>query len=247
MKKFIIAFLSGIFICSMPAIAFAGSIVNEIVYMVHLREVGIRFIINLVSIFILVRIIYFTRHRNKDFRFTFILFNFINFLICFLLSGAELQVSFAFGLFAIFSIMRYRTVTVPVKEMGYLFMCVALGLINALATTGDNHVLLIACNAFVLILALLLDWKIPSRATDDYIHSRQIIYERIDLIKPANYNRLLEDLRDRTGLPVFKVNVLSVDFLHDTALVSAYYHSKEQENNTKQETKLINSYVSRKK
>src|SRR5687768_10556685 len=93
----------------------------------------LRFGINLVMIYVLIRLIYYPRHKNKDFLFTFILFNVVNFLICILLSAAKIKMGFAFGLFAIFSILRYRTVTVPVREMGYFFISVAVGLINALA------------------------------------------------------------------------------------------------------------------
>src|SRR5699024_7186592 len=103
MRKFSFLFSSGMLFFAIPAMAQDTTIINDIVGMVHLREAGARFIINLISIFILARVIYYPRHRNRDFRFTFTLFNFINFLICFLLSGTELQVSFAFGLFAIFS------------------------------------------------------------------------------------------------------------------------------------------------
>src|SRR5262245_6933127 len=117
-----------------------------------LIELLIRFGINIVAIFILVRMIYYPRHKNKDFLFTFFLFNCLNFLICFLLSATKLKIGFAFGLFAIFSIMRYRTVVVPVKEMGYFFICVAIGVINALASADDKYLILIGCNIFILLV-----------------------------------------------------------------------------------------------
>ncbi len=98
----------------------------------------LRYSINFIVIVTLVRFIYYPRHKNKDFMFTFMLFNTVNFLICFLLSSLKLKLGFAFGLFAIFSILRYRTVSVPIREMGYFFMCVTIGIINALVDINQG-------------------------------------------------------------------------------------------------------------
>lgn len=191
---------------------------------VDFGEMIFRFIINTAAVVLLVRCIYYPRHKNKDFLFTFILFNSLNFLICFLLSDTKLKTGFAFGLFAIFSIMRYRTVMVPVKEMGYFFICVALGLINALAPVDDHYILLIACNTFILLLALVLD-----RFSLTHENVKEIIYERIDLITPSLRTEMLADLRARTGLPIHKVEIKTIDFLKDVAVIHAHYLSKESE------------------
>ena len=206
-----------------------------------LIELLTRFGINMAAIFVLVRLIYYPRHKNKDFVFTFILFNCVNFLICYLLSDTKLKTGFAFGLFAIFSIIRYRTVTVPVKEMGYFFLCVALGLINAMAfgdesgllqiNNGEmsakgwaNLVLLLGSNTFALLLTLLLD-----RFSLTHQNVKEIVYERIDLIRPESRDDMIADLRARTGLPIHKVEVRSIDFLKDVAIVHAHFYSKESE------------------
>src|SRR6187399_1263628 len=116
-----------------------------------MTEFLVRFLLNFVAIFTIVRLIYYPRYRNKDFLFTFFLFNIINFLICFLLSTAKLKIGFAFGLFAIFSILRYRTVTVPVREMGYFFISVTLGIINALASMENHMLQLFLANGIILV------------------------------------------------------------------------------------------------
>ena len=190
-----------------------------------LMELCMRFGVNLLFIFLLVRVIYYPRHKNKDFLFTFFLFNCLNFLICFLLSATKIKVGFAFGLFAIFSIMRYRTVMVPVKEMGYFFVCVALGIINALATVDDHYIVLIGCNIFIMFITLVLD----RNANLKHENVKEIKYERIDLIHPNKREAMIADLVNRTGLPVHKAEVISIDFLRDTALVHAYYFSKDNE------------------
>ena len=124
-----------------------------------LMEFLVRFGINLLFIIIIVRFIYYPRHRNKDFLFTFFLFNTVNFIICFLLSDTKLKTGFAFGLFAIFSIIRYRTVTVPIREMGYFFVAVTVGLINSLAVLESTQtaVILLMSNTIIIALILLLD------------------------------------------------------------------------------------------
>lgn len=194
-------------------IAEAG--VNSLNY----NDFGVRFLINVVTIFILARIIYFSRHRNTDFLFTLMLFNVVNFLICLLLSQATLEVGFAFGLFAIFSIMRYRTVTLPVKEMGYLFLSVATGLINALALPSGEYWILIIANVFILLLTFILE-KVTFSGNNK---TKDIIYERIDLIKPEKREEMIADLKERTGLDVQTVEILNINFLKDIAEIKIRY------------------------
>lgn len=192
---------------------------------INVMELIIRFGINIIAIFLLVRIIYYPRHKNKDFLFTFFLFNCLNFLICFLLSATKIKVGFAFGLFAIFSIMRYRTVVVPVKEMGYFFVCVAIGIINALATVDDNYIVLLGCNTFILLITLFLDRN--QNLTHENV--KEIKYERVDLIHPEKRDEMIADLVKRTGFPIHRVDIIYIDFLRDVATIHAYYYSKQNE------------------
>lgn len=185
----------------------------------NIQELAIRFIIDFIAIFILVRLIYFERQRNTDFLFILILFNCVNFLICYLLSGAQLEVGFAFGLFAIFSIMRYRTETLPVKEMGYLFLAVALGLINALASKQDGYILLLASNIFVIVLAFILEWTTEKGKNK----TKVILYERMELIVPEKKDEMLRDLQTRTGLPVRAFEIVRYDFLKDCVEIKIRY------------------------
>lgn len=187
-----------------------------------MTEFLVRFLLNFVAIFTIVRLIYYPRYRNKDFLFTFFLFNIINFLICFLLSTAKLKIGFAFGLFAIFSILRYRTVTVPVREMGYFFISVTLGIINALASMENYMVQLFIANGLVLALTYVLD----NRISLQHENFKEIVYERIDLIHPDKRNEMLADIRARTGLDVHRVEFIKIDFLKDVAFIHAFYFSQ---------------------
>ena len=189
-------------------------------------DIILRFGINILAIFILVRLIYYSTHKNKDFLFTFFLFNILIFIICLLLGATKIKIGFAFGLFAIFSIIRYRTVTVPIKEMGYFFTSVALGLVNALAATDGNFFVIIGCNLTILLLTLFLDKYLGLK----HENVKEIVYERIDLIQPENRSNMLEDLQKRTGLPIHRVEIRNVNFLRDTANIFAYYYAKSNEN-----------------
>ena len=122
----------------------------------RLAEFGFRFTLNAIVIFLLVRIIYYPRHRNKDFLFSFFLFNIINFIICYLLSSATIKIGFAFGLFAIFSIIRYRSVSVPIREMAYLLTSVTIGILNALSSLDTGLPELLISNGVLLLLTLAI-------------------------------------------------------------------------------------------
>lgn len=185
-----------------------------------------RAIIDFISIIILVGLIYYPKHKNKDFIFNFVLFNVVNFMICSLLGAVKIKIGFAFGLFAMFSIIRYRTIAISIKDMGYFFGCVALGMINSLASVDDGYYLLIACNAVILILTFGLE-RLDFLKNEN---SKDIVYDNVELIKPDNKLLLIEDLKIRTGLNIHNVEVISIDYLKDVALIKAYYFSKESLN-----------------
>jgi hypothetical protein len=175
--------------------------------------------LNLAVALIIVRCIYYPRTQEKNFVFSFIAFNTVIFFVLGLLTSVELSIGVGFGLFAIFSVLRYRTDEMPIREMTYLFVLIALPVMNAvLVPTGALDKLLLANGVVVVVLFLLeREWGFHFEA------SKQIVYERIDLITPANYEQLLADLRERTGLSVRRATVGRIDFLRDTAEVTLYY------------------------
>lgn len=191
----------------------------------RLAEFGFRFALNALVIFLLVRIIYYPRHRNKDFLFSFFLFNMINFLICYLLSSATIKIGFAFGLFAIFSILRYRTVSVPIREMAYLLTSVTIGILNALSSLEQGLPELLFSNGLLLLLTFVLDGKV----TLPHESSQMVVYEKIELIKPENRTQLLEDLKQRTGLPIHRIEIGRIDLVRDSARIRIFYLSQESQ------------------
>lgn len=187
---------------------------------------AVRLLVNLLSSFILVRLIYYNTHKNKDFLFTFFLFNLLIFIVCALLSTAAIQMGFAFGLFAIFSFIRYRTVTVPIKEMGYLFASLTIGIVNALAVPGPYFSVIIACNLLIIGVILMLDRFVNL----SHENMKEVVYERIDLIVPERREEMISDLKMRTGLPIHRLEVRSINFLRDVAYIAVFYYADENEN-----------------
>jgi Ca2+/Na+ antiporter len=147
-------------------------------------------------------------------------------MICYLLGAAKIKMGFAFGLFAIFSIIKYRTIVVSIKDMGYFFVCVALGMLNSLANISDGFTILMVCNLVILSLTYFLERL-------NFINNenvKEIIYDDVRLIKPDLRDELIADLTERTGLEIHKVEIVSINYLKDTVLLKAYYYSKESEN-----------------
>jgi hypothetical protein len=185
-----------------------------------------RFAFNLIVTLILVRFLYYQNNRRKDYLFTFLLISTIVFLLCILLDNVNLQLGFALGLFAIFGIIRYRTTQIPIKEMTYLFITIGVSVINALSGSSVSFLELVVTNLLVIGVTFSLDrvWLLKHES------SKLVIYEKIELITPARYEEMLNDLRERTGLNIHRAVVGKINFLRDTAEVIIYYYNSEVSN-----------------
>ena len=179
-----------------------------------------KFGINFIFLIIIVRLIYYRIKDDKDYVFTFIMFNILTFFICFLLRKVPMQMGFALGLFAVFGILRYRTEAIPIRHMTYLFIVIGISMINALSNKSISIFELIFTNGFITLITYLIDrvWF------QTFEESKNILYEKIDLIKPENQEDLIKDLKERTGLPIHAVKVEKIDFLRDTASITIYYN-----------------------
>lgn len=182
-------------------------------------ELILRFLFNLIVVLVLIRLIYYPITRRKDYLFTYILISTVVFLLCFLLENVKLQLGFALGLFAIFGIIRYRTNPIAIKEMTYLFIVIGISVMNALANKKISYTELVFTNFAIIAVTYGLEkvWllKHESRKT--------IIYEKIDLIKSGNYQLLIKDLEERTGLKINRIEIGRIDFLRDSARIRIYY------------------------
>ena len=185
-------------------------------------EFVLRFILNMAVIMILVRWLYYSKTKRKDYLFTYILISSIVFLLCFLLESVKLQIGFALGMFAIFGIIRYRTDAIPIKEMTYLFLIIGISVINALTNTETSLIDLLFSNFVIIFITYGLEklWLIKHES------SKLIIYEKINLIKEERYDELIRDLQERTGIrKINRVDIGKINFLRDICEITIYYYS----------------------
>ena len=212
----------------------------EIIDLPSFLELVGRFALNMVVILILVRWLYYSTTKRKEYLFTYILISSLIFLLCYLLAGVKLQIGFALGLFAIFGIIRYRTSSIPIKEMTYLFLIIGVSIINALADTKTSVAEILFTNFVIIVITFCME-KIWLQKHE---LSKIIIYEKINLIKPENNQDLLNDLQERTGIRKIKrVEIGKIDFLKDTCTLQIFYdvtgnqvNNTDQTDNTKDDT-----------
>lgn len=186
---------------------------------------GARFLINMVSVFILIRFIYYKMNKHRELFFTYFVFNLIIFFMCFFLNKVKISMGAAFGLFAVFSMLRYRTEDLSIKDMTYLFLVIAIGLMTAVIKLDDiafyyEFIIIIVINALVLVLTYLLESNVLIKQET----AKQIIYENIELIKPEKRHELMADLELRTGQKINRISIGKIDFLRDTALIKIYFY-----------------------
>jgi len=187
----------------------------------------LRFAFNLLVSWIIVQFFYYKKSRRRDYYFTFLLFSAAMFLLIFLMENVKLQIGFTLGLFAIFGMIRYRTETVPIREMTYLFVIIAMSVINGLSLNISYAELGLA-NA--LIIGLI--WITETERVLKHTSAKLVLYDRIELIVPERRAELMEDLEKRLGLKIDKLEVGHVDFLRDAAFIKVYYTLEKNERNT---------------
>lgn len=192
----------------------------------------IRFIINLVVVVFISRYFYYPHSRRRDYMFIFILMAMSIFLLVSLMEGGGMELGAAMGLFAIFGIMRFRTEAVPIREMTYLFMLIAVSVINAVAQ-GDYHPKAmywdgvgIVTIIFVNLVFVLMAWLFESSKIMSDSCSKYIKYDNVNLIAPERRAELKADLEKRTGLKIERIEVGMIDFLKDAVLIRIFYDEK---------------------
>ena len=190
----------------------------------------IRFVINLVVVSFIARKFYYPHSRRRDYMFIFILMAMSIFLLVSLMEGEGMNIGAAMGLFAIFGIMRFRTEAVPIREMTYLFMLIALSVVNAVAH-GEYHPKAdywdgvgIVTILFVNVAFVCMAWIFESSKVMRHQDCSKIIkYDNVSLITPEKREELKADLEKRTGLKIKRIEVGMLDFLKDSALIRIFY------------------------
>jgi len=187
----------------------------------HFIEFLIRLSLNTVVTLLVIRYIYYPVTHRKDYFFTFVLMSIVIFFLVYLLGDAQIEMGFAFGMFAIFGIIRYRTNPIPTKEMTYLFVVIGVSVINAISNEKLSLMEVVLANLFIILVTYVLE-KVWLTKQDI---SKTVTYERIELIKPERSEELLTDLRERTGLDIHRVEIGNIDFLRDTVKIRVFFYA----------------------
>lgn len=191
----------------------------------------VRFSMNLIVIITIVIGLYAKTSRRKDFYFSYIAVSIVIFLLCFLLANVKMELGFALGLFAVFSIIRYRTDSIPIKEMTYLFVVIVVSVINALANKKISYAELITTNLLIVLGLYILEKILNLRQEISY----HIIYEKIENVQAGMDDELLADLKLRTGKNIKRFEIERIDFLRDVAYINIFFDlnnkkTKDEEN-----------------
>lgn len=184
-----------------------------------------RMSLNLVVLTILIRFLYYQKAKRKDYLFTYYLIGMITFFLCFGLKKLDIDTGMGLGLFAIFSILRYRTEGIEIKEMTYLFLVIGISVVNALSSNKISLAEVALINGVLLLLTFGLEnlWLLRHETR------KVITYERIDLIKPERYAELMADVQERTGLKINRIVVGKIDFLRDSAQLLIFFDGDVQQ------------------
>lgn len=223
------------------AVAEASEMVEEMTFLGvplwddDLYKMIVRFVFNLFFLSLVVGVAYSSNNqKNQRYIFNFLIMNIVVFFICFTLKKLELELGMALGLFAIFAIIRYRTDQIDVKDMTYLFVVIGLAVINSLSNRKTSYVELVFTNAAVFAACLFMERFLGPPVKKVKLTRSEVVYEKLDLLRPENVKELYEDLYQRTGIRADRVEIKQIDFQNGTSLIDirqskerAFVHQEE--------------------
>ncbi len=184
-------------------------------------EISGRFFIslgmNLLLMFLIIALIYYPNYKRMDTVFTFVMFNVGIFMLTYVFNVVKISMGAAFGLFAVFSMLRYRTMSINMKDMTYLFIFIAIGLLNAIQMKVYEQA---AFGAIIFLVTFLMDTQLLRKRES----VKMVRFEDINLIQPEKEEQLIEVLKQRTGLEIHRVSIEEIDYLKDVAKINIYYY-----------------------
>ena len=207
----------------------------------HFISLVMRFIINLIVVIVIARLFYYPHSRRRDYMFIYILMSMSIFLLVSLMEGDGMNLGAAMGLFAIFGIMRFRTEAVPIREMTYLFMLIAVSVVNALGR-AEYHPKADYWDGFGLVNIIFVNlvfvgmaWLFESSKLVSSSCSKYILYDNVSLVSPEKRDELKADLEKRTGLNITRLEVGTIDFLKDACMIRIFYNEPKDIGNSIEE------------
>jgi hypothetical protein len=190
-------------------------------------KLGVRLGVDLFFASFIILVVYYRVYKNREFVFTYYVFNLITFSLCVLLRKVPMELGFALGLFGVFGILRYRTEQIRIRDLTYLFIVIGVALINAVANKKVSAAELLAVDFAICAVVGLLELPSSGRRHG----ATPMIYDNLALLKPGKQAALLADLSERTGMNVVRVEVNTIDFLRDAAEVTVVYLRPEENAN----------------
>lgn len=193
----------------------------------------INFGLNLATVLLIILLIYYPENKKQETIFSFILFNVVIFLLTYVLNDIKISMGAAFGLFAVFSMLRYRTAGISMKDMTYLFVFIAIGLVSAISIKYYDLAII---NGIVFVFGFIMDGGVFFKRE----YSKLVIYEKINNVNPDNHHLMLKDLKDRTGLNIHRITIESLDYLKDAAGINIFYYKNKKKNSTNNSVDISN-------
>lgn len=189
----------------------------------NLLTIMIRFFLNLLVLFVLIRLIYYKFTKKEEYVFSFFMMGIVIFLLCSLLQTVDIQLGMALGLFAIFAILRFRTVNYTAKDMTYIFTVIGVSVINSQANIPPPIVGAFVVNSIILITAVLLELFLRKNS----LTSITLIYNKPELLNPAFRPELLKELSIKTGQEIEKVRIRKIDIGKGNSELEGFYRDKD--------------------
>jgi hypothetical protein len=183
-----------------------------------------RFGMDLAFASIVIFFVYYRLYRNREFVFTYYVFNIITFSLCVLLRKVPMELGFALGLFAVFGILRYRTEEIRMRDLTYLFIVIGLGILNAVANKKVSLLELVTVNVVIVGVTAALELHSSNQRSG----STPMLYDNLSLLRPGERAALLADLSARTGFDVVRVQVHRIDLLRDAAEITVFYQRPKE-------------------
>ena len=200
---------------------------TQLIDTVNFSRLVLRLLLNTIVTGLIIYFFYYRKAQRKDYLITFSLISVTVFLVVFLLDNVKLQIGFALGLFAVFGIIRYRTIVIPIREMTFLFVLIGVSIINALS----NHKVSYAELIFSNVLLIFFCWLFDSGIIKKHSSSKIIMYDNMKLIHAGMEAELKKDLETRLGIDIIKIEVGTIDLLKDSAMLNVSYRARSNEPN----------------
>jgi hypothetical protein len=178
-----------------------------------------RLVLDLVCATVVIRLVYNRLYKNRDYVFTYYLFNVITFCLCLLLRKVQTPFGIALALFGVFGILRYRTEQIRIRDLTYLFVVIGIGVLNAVADKSVSVVELLVVDGIILGMTALLELG----SSNSLERSTEMFYDQLELLHPENEDKLVADLSAKTGFNVLRVEVSRYDLLRDSAEITIFY------------------------